>query len=111
MAIFSSSSGGLNLSQDSSNVDIRLLKLNVLKNALCLAVFLALGGYAIAYSQNPENKNKSNWIAAAIITGIGLLVFLPRLIIATYRFYAPSTQSPVFRNLMEDEEADATSLI
>lgn len=82
-------------------VDIRKLKLEVLKNALCVAIFAGLGGYSLA-----SGVNKSRTILSVvfyIITSLGLMWFIPRLGISTWRFL-DSSSKPEYEPMEEEDD-------
>jgi hypothetical protein len=76
--------GVTELDPDKPSVDIRRLKLEVLKNAFCLAVFAGLGGYSLASRHNIHNTALST--VFYITTALGLMFFIPRLAWTTWKF-------------------------
>jgi hypothetical protein len=82
--------------------DIRVLKLAVLKNAVCFACFAGLGGYAL--SAGKHGTIKAPWsIIMYIVTIVGIFVFIPRLGHAVYKFMASSPKVE-YRSLIENEK-------
>lgn len=90
----------LELEPSPQPVDIRHLKLQVLKNALCFAIFAGLGGYSLASSIHKHSTVLSTIFY--IVTALGLMVFIPRLAIATYKFMESSSK-PQYDTLEEHE--------
>jgi len=81
--------------------DIRRWELEVLKNVLCIAVFAGLLGYSVASSVQGHNSILS--ILFYIVTSLGLMFFIPRLIYSTYKFMA-SSAAPDYDSLLPENE-------
>lgn len=96
----SASGHSVELEPSPQPVDIRHLKLEVLKNALCFAIFAGLGGYSLASSIHRHTTILSTIFY--IVTALGLMIFIPRLAISTYRFMESSSK-PTYDTLEEHE--------
>jgi hypothetical protein len=70
--------------QPSHTTDIKRQRLEVIKNAFILGVFLALACYSLA-SYNAKSKSLTS-IPMYVFTCIGILVFTPRLCMAALKF-------------------------
>eukprot|EP00600_Ochromonadales_sp_CCMP1393_P008157 CAMPEP_0174958868 /NCGR_PEP_ID=MMETSP0004_2-20121128/2864_1 /TAXON_ID=420556 /ORGANISM="Ochromonas sp., Strain CCMP1393" /LENGTH=130 /DNA_ID=CAMNT_0016207131 /DNA_START=68 /DNA_END=460 /DNA_ORIENTATION=+ len=97
-----------------SATDIKRMRLEVIKNALCLAIFLAFGGYALGSTGNPDMENAPT-IALFLVTFVGILFFAPRLCIALFKFldYSEEPTGPHHKPLLnfENEELDQSVTI
>jgi hypothetical protein len=78
---------------------IRRLKLEVLKNAFCLAIFAGLGGYSLASRHNLHNTALST--VFYIVTALGLMFFIPRLAWTTWKFLE-SNAKPDYQEVEEE---------
>ena len=81
--------------------DIRRWELEVVKNVLCIAVFAGLLGYSVASSVQGHNTILS--ILFYIVTSLGLMYFIPRLIYSTYKFMS-SSAVPDYEALTPENE-------
>ena len=98
--LHSASGESVELNTTEQPVDIRRLKLEVLKNASCLAIFAGLGGYSIAFSAHRHGTVISTIFY--IITALGLMFFIPKLAFSAYKFL-DSTNKPEYEAMEEDE--------
>jgi hypothetical protein len=81
-------------------IDIRTLKLEVLKNAFCVAIFAGLGGYSLASSSQKHSTVISTIFY--IITALGLMFFIPRLAFSAFKFL-DSSSKPQYAEMDEEE--------
>ncbi|KAJ1425805.1 hypothetical protein B484DRAFT_431978 [Ochromonadaceae sp. CCMP2298] len=92
-----------------TTTDIKRQRLDVIKNAFCLAIFLALACYSFAASSNAHTRTWTT-VAMYIFTCSGILVFMPRLCMAAFKFLDVA-ERPIYKRLITNREPEFNETI